>query len=112
MDILELRGLTIPTIIGVHAWEQAIKQPLVLDISIPSDFSLCHDTLAKTLDYTTLSQTVTEFLENHSFTLIESVAEKVAELIKTTFSVHEVTLQVCKPGAIKNASNVCVRITR
>lgn len=111
-DTLVITALTIATRIGVHEWEQRIEQKLLLDISIPVDLSICNNELANTIDYDALCQCVTAFIESRAFTLIETVAEQVAALIKETFNVMQLTVSVSKPNAIKNAGNVCVTVTR
>ena len=112
MDQLDISGLAISTKIGIYDWEQRIKQRLILDISIPVDLSQCNNELSKTIDYDNLSRKITSFVEDQSFALIETVAEEVAAFIKKEFNVHQVTLKISKPNAIKNAANVSVRITR
>lgn len=112
IDTLRISALSTQTRIGVHAWEQRIDQKLLLDITIPIDLSQCHNDLTKTIDYDALCQCVTEFIESNAFTLIETVAEKVADLIKNTFKIQQLTVSVSKPNAVKNAGNVCVTITR
>lgn len=108
---IEVIGLVTNTTIGIHPWEQKILQKLVLDITIPLDISRCNNHLSNTLDYDALCQSVTEFVESNTFTLIETVANQVLELIKNRFSLPSVTVRVCKPHAIKNASNICVSVT-
>jgi len=112
MDMLHISALRIMTHIGVHAWEQRILQPLLLDIKIPVDLSTCNDTLANTIDYDALSSRVTTLVESNAFVLIETVAETVAECIKKEFHINALTLSVSKPNAIKNAGNVSVTIER
>lgn len=112
MDKLEITGLSISTHIGVHAWEQRILQPVLLDISVPTDCSTADDDLANALDYDKLCQRVTTFVESNSFNLIETLAEKVAALIKNEFKVSALTIRVSKPSAIKNAANISVVIER
>lgn len=111
-DLLEITNLTIQTHIGVHAWEQRILQPLLVSIRIPTDFSQCNDELKKTIDYAELCQQVTSLVESNFFMLIETVAEKVAQLIKEKFLVNTLTVSVSKPHAIKNTGNICVTINR
>ncbi len=111
-DRLQITGLSVTTQIGIHAWEQRISQKLVLDIQIPVDLSTCNNELANTVDYDALCQQVTTFVESNAFTLIETVAEQVAQLIKDAFKVASLTVSVSKPHAIKNAGNVSVTIHR
>ena len=112
IDTLRISALCINTHIGVHAWEQQILQKLLLDISIPVDVSTCNNELSNTIDYDALCQSVTAFVESNAFTLIETVAEQVAALIKARFNVAQLTVTVSKPHAIKNAGNICVTISR
>lgn len=112
MDILHIKALKVPAKIGVHAWEQAIRQPLLIDISIPGDFSAYQDQLAKALDYDTLCQTATEFVLSKSFQLIESVAHELATLLQQRFQIHQLTVAVSKPHAIKNAGLIQVVVNR
>lgn len=112
MDQLTISGLSVLTKIGVHQWEQAIEQRLVIDITIPTDVSHCQDELTRTIDYDKLCQQVTTYVESNHFALIETVAEHVAQRIKDEFKVSSLTVQVAKPHAIKNAANVAITVTR
>lgn len=111
-DTLTITALNVATKIGVHAWEQRINQTLLIDISIPSDFSNCEDKLTNTLDYADLCQTVTQYVESNSFQLIETVANSVAQLIQERFNVTELSIKVAKPHAIKNAGSIQVIVHR
>lgn len=112
MDTLQINALTVATQIGVYPWEQRIKQNLIIDISIPYDTSHCEDTLENTIDYDSLCQQVTHYVESHSFQLIETVANNIASLIKDTFHINKITISVSKPHAIKNAGPIKVTIER
>lgn len=108
MDTLTIKALNVSTRIGVHTWEQHIHQQLLIDISIDTDFSTCQDDLNNTIDYATLCDTVTQFVESKSFQLIETVAYEVAHLIQQHVQVTQITVGVSKPHAIKNAENIQV----
>ncbi len=112
MDSLHIKGLTVATRIGAYAWEQQIEQRLLIDIIIPADFSACDDLLGKTIDYDKLCQLVTTYVESNAFQLIETVADRIALLIKTEFQVEQLSVSVSKPHAIKNAANIQVSVTR
>ncbi len=112
MDTLEITGLKVSTKIGVHAWEQRIEQRLLIDINIPHDCSNCQDELTNTIDYATLCQHVTTYVETNQFALIETVAERVAQLIKEQFAVSQLTVRVSKPNAVTNAGNIAVTVVR
>lgn len=111
-DTLHITSLQTSTKIGVHDWEQNILQPLLLDITIPVNVNDCGEKLNNTIDYTQLSHVVLEHVESNSFALIETVAITVAELIKKTFHVNNVTVSVSKPFAVKEAKNVTITVHR
>jgi dihydroneopterin aldolase len=112
MDQLTISGLAINTKIGVYQWEKSIKQQLLIDIVIPTDISNYHDQIDNAVDYDKLCEQVTTYVESHQFALIETVAENIAELIKSHFAVNQLTVTVSKPHAIKNAANVAITVTR
>ncbi len=111
MNQLEITALSTKTRIGVYAWEQRILQDLFIDITIPLERS-AEDDLNQTVDYEKLCQEVTTFVESQSFRLIETVAERLLELIQTQFQVPHLSLRVSKPHAIPNARNISVLMTR
>jgi 7,8-dihydroneopterin aldolase/epimerase/oxygenase len=112
VDRLHIKDLKVATHIGVYAWEQQILQHLLINIIIPADFSACEDELVNTLDYDKLCQQVSHYVKTNTFRLIETVAEKVAQFIKSEFHIQQVTVSINKPHAIKNAAGVEVTVTR
>lgn len=112
MDTLSIKSLAVETRIGVHAWEQHILQRLLIDIIIPLDLHACDEALELSINYETLCNTVTDYVQSHAFQLIETVANRVADLIKTQFKVSELSVQVSKPQAIKNAADVRITVNR
>lgn len=112
MDRLDIKALSVNTRIGIHVWEQRISQRLLLDISIPTDCSQCHEEISNTIDYDKLCQIVTSYVETNSFKLIETVANNVADLVKTEFNVSDIIVRVSKPHAIKNAGDIQITVNR
>jgi dihydroneopterin aldolase len=112
MDMIQIKALSVNTHIGIHAWEQRILQVLRLDIDLHIDLSTCHNELKNTIDYDQICQRVTAFIESQCFTLIETVAEQVAQLIKKEFCIDQISVRVSKPHAIKNASDISVTVHR
>jgi 7,8-dihydroneopterin aldolase/epimerase/oxygenase len=112
MDKLEIVDLSITTHIGVHDWEQQILQQVLINISLPTDCAAAQDQIANTTDYDELCKRITDYVESNTFKLIETLAEKVAQLLKAEFKVPQLKLSVSKPCAIKNAADVRVTIER
>ena len=113
-DKIFIRGLEIECIIGFIDWERRVKQKVVLDIELPVDcaHTAKTDAVADTLDYKQVVDQVVELIADSSFMLVETMAQKVAELIIQNFSVNWVRVVVNKPGAIRGLRDVGVSIER
>ncbi|MFO1417628.1 MAG: dihydroneopterin aldolase [Methylotetracoccus sp.] len=114
MDIIFLRGLQIETVIGIYDWEREIRQTIVLDVEMASDIrrAAASDDIVDTLDYKAVSKRIISFVEASEFFLVETLAERIAEIVLTEFGVPWLRLTLNKKGAIRNASDVGIIIER
>ena len=114
MDRVFIRGLRAETVIGVYDWERKIRQPLVIDLELASDNrrAASNDRLEDAIDYAAVSSRVLAYVEGSEFQLIETLAERIAELVMTEFAVPWLRLRVDKPGAVAEAETVGVQIER
>ncbi len=114
MDIIYLHDLRIDTVIGVFDWERRVKQRLILDLDMASDIrrAAASDDLADTLNYKAVAKRVIDYVEHSEFQLVETLAERVAELILTEFGVPWLRLRLNKQGAVRGARDVGVVIER
>lgn len=114
MDHILIEGLTLETVVGVYDWEKRIRQRLVLDLALGTDIraAAADDALDKTLNYAAISERLVEFCDTHSFELIETYAERITTLLFDEFNIEHVSLTLSKPGAVKEARSVGVRIER
>lgn len=114
MDKVFIEGLEIETVIGVYDWERRIRQPLVLDLELSFDNRrpAASDDIADTLDYKAISKRLVQFVSASSFQLVETLAERCAQIVLDEFDVRRVRLKVSKPGAVRGAKAVGVAIER
>jgi dihydroneopterin aldolase len=114
MDIVFLRDLKIEAIIGIFDWEREIKQTLSLDLEMAADVSKAAktDAIEDTLDYKAVAKRLIEFVGQSEYKLVETLAERVAEIVLSEFNVPWVRLRVNKPGAVRYAGDVGVVIER
>ncbi len=114
MDIVFIKQLQIDTVIGVYEWEKTITQRLELDLELATDIrnAAAQDDIRLTLDYAVISEKVTALVCAEPLELIETVAEKVAQMLLNDFATPAVRVKVCKPGAVPAAANVGVMISR
>lgn len=114
MDVICLRELKLDTVIGTLAWERRVRQTVTLDLEVRVDTraAAASDRLEDTLDYDALARRLTEFAAAADFQLVEALAEACARIVVTEFGAAQLVLTVHKPGAVRNAADVAVRITR
>ena len=114
MDIIFLRNLKIDTIVGIYDWERRIKQPVILDLEMATDIkkAAATDHIDDTLNYKAVAKRVISFVEDSEFELVETLAERIAEIIVNEFKVTWLRLSLNKIGAIRGARDVGVLIER
>jgi dihydroneopterin aldolase len=114
MDIIFLRGLQIDTVIGIYDWERQIRQTVIIDLELATDIrrAAATDDIAHTLDYKAVSKRITAFVEESTFFLVETLAERITGILLEEFSVPWVRLTLNKKGAISGATDVGIRIER
>lgn len=114
MDIIFLHDLTIETIIGIYDWERKEKQSIILDLDMAADIraAASTDAITDTLDYKSVAKRLIDFVGNSEFQLVETLAERIAEIVLNEFDVRWVRLRVNKKGAVRYAGDVGVIIER
>ena len=114
MDRVFIAGLEIETVIGIYEWERKIRQPLVFDIEMAFDNRVpaASDDIVDTLDYKAVSKRLIAFVADSEFSLVETLAERCAEMILADFPVKKLRLKLAKPGAVRGAKAVGVIIER
>ena len=114
MDTVFIHGLRADAIIGCYDHERTIRQPLIIDLELATDVAsgAATDQLQDALDYAAISQRVIAEVEASSHQLIETLAEHLAQLIRSDFGVSWLRLVVTKPTAVSEAHAVGVVIER
>ena len=114
MDIVFVSDLRIRTIIGIYEWERRVRQSISLDLEMGTDIAraAASDAIGDTLDYKAVSKRLIEFVEASEFQLVETLAERIADIVRSEFGVPWLRLTVHKPGAVRGSRDVGVVIER
>ncbi|HHQ42932.1 MAG TPA: dihydroneopterin aldolase [Chromatiales bacterium] len=114
MDIVFVRDLRIETVIGVYEWERRIRQVVRLDLEMAADVAraAASDALEDALNYKAVAKRLIEYVEGSRFQLVETLAERVAALLREEFGIPWVRVTVSKPGALRGARDVGVVVER
>ncbi|HZX22914.1 MULTISPECIES: dihydroneopterin aldolase [Lentisalinibacter] len=114
MDIIFLRDLRIDTVVGIWDWERRIRQTVSIDLEMAADIAraAATDSIDDTLNYKRVAKRLIAYVEASEFQLVETMAERIAEIVLGEFEVPWVRVTVNKPGAIRGSRDVGVRIER
>ncbi len=114
MDIVFIEDLRIETVIGIYDWERKIRQTIAIHLEMAFDnrWPASSDKIDDTLDYKAVSKRLIAFVENSHFELVETLAERCAEIVRDEFRVAWLRLKLSKPGAVTGSKAVGVVIER
>ncbi len=114
MDIVYISDLKIDTVIGIYDWERQIRQTVSIDLDMATDIAApaAEDDIAKALDYKAVSKRLIQFVGESDFQLVETLAERIAAIVREEFGVPWLRLKVSKPGAVRGSRDVGVIIER
>jgi dihydroneopterin aldolase len=98
MDIIYLHDLKIECIIGIWEWERRVKQTIILDLDMAADIrrAAATDRIDDTLNYKAVAKRLIDFVGGSQFQLVETLAEKIAEILLTEFKLKWVRVRVNK----------------
>ena len=114
MDKIILTDLKINAVIGIWEWEKRNPQIISVDLEMETDVKKASETdsIKDALDYKAVAKRIKEFVQSNQFDLIETLVEKMAQLILDEFKVQWLKLTISKPFAIRGSRNVGICIER
>lgn len=114
MDTIFISELKVQTKLGAPEWERMVPQTIILDIEIGYDLAPAgkSDAIADTIDYGAVVRRIRDTLTEHSFQLVEALAEHVCQLILKEFGALNVKIKVAKPGILAGLKALGVGIER
>ena len=113
-DQIFIKNLKLSVRVGVLDWEQALAQSLVLNLTLFCSLKAAgvSDDLDQSIDYKSVSDRIVAFCQDKNFKLLETYAEKIAELLLVEFPVEKVKLELIKPYITATVGEVGVLIER
>ncbi len=114
LDQILIRDLQFRCIVGIDPEERRDKQDITAQITLDVDLRKASrtDAIADTVDYRALKKDILRMAENSQFNLIETLAQSIADICLSRTQVARVEVIVEKPGALRFARTVAVRIVR
>ena len=114
MDTIFITDLRAEAIIGIYDWERQQKQTVSIDIEMSTDIAkaAATDDINSALNYKAISKRIEQFIIDSEFQLVETLAERISEVVRDEFGVKWLRITLHKPGALSNSKDVGVRIER
>ena len=114
MDTVFIRQLRLPAWIGLYRHEKIAPQTIEIDLEIALSGDAVFKTgkVGDTIDYGVVVEHLRALLANERFGLVESLAERIADLILEDFKSPRVKVSVAKLGVLREAKQVGVTIER
>lgn len=113
MNKIIIKDLIVHALIGVHAHEKKAKQPLSIDFafSVNIERAALTDAIVDTYDYSAIYESIIVFVEQTPCNLIETLAKRLMDHLKTAFQLSWVQLIIIKhPSSMPQASGVSVMV--
>ena len=108
-----IRGLAARTFIGITADERAKRQDITIDLTLEVTTRAGRtDRIEDAVDYKTVKDAVLDYVEETDHNLLEALAQGIADLCLVHSAVQAVEVEVDKPGALRFARSVAIRMRR
>lgn len=113
-DLTFIQALRARIRIGITDEERRAPQDVVLHVQFESDQrkAASSDDVADAIDYRALNKRILALVETSEHRLVETLAQRVAQLCLEDARIEAVRVRVEKPGALRFADSVGVEIHR
>lgn len=113
-DIITLNKLRVLASIGILPHERAAPQEIEITVRYATDAAplAIQDDIQEAINYAEVREQMIQFAQSQHFNLIETLAEKSAQLLLARFSLTWVQITVCKPDIFPDAQGVFICVER
>jgi dihydroneopterin aldolase len=114
MDTVFISEFKVDALVGIYAWEQEVPQTIQIDLEIAIDAGRCARSgkISDTVDYAKVVGRIRQLLAERHFTLIEKLAEELANVVLTEFHAPWLSVSIAKLSAMRNVKMLGVHIER
>lgn len=107
-----IENLNFDTTIGIYDWEQAILQPLRVDVRLECDLSKAFFTnnIDDTLNYKAICDDIIFICHEQKAQLLEKLSYAILKQLFERYECHTIYLKLTKSNAIKQTSGVGIEL--
>jgi D-erythro-7,8-dihydroneopterin triphosphate epimerase len=114
-DKVLIRDLSVMGILGINPDERTTQQEILVNATlfVHTRQAGASDNIDDAVNYRTLTKAMIEHIREGKPFLVERLVQELADIcLEMDNRVHEVTISVEKPGALRHARSVGIEITR
>ena len=115
-DTIFINDLTVNTTIGQEPWEIAVKQPIIINISISTNFLNTNNKNMEspTINHQLIINIIIDFCHTNTFNLLECLVTSLEQLIVDQFPKNILALQISakRQFPTSNVKEIGVNIDR
>jgi dihydroneopterin aldolase/D-erythro-7,8-dihydroneopterin triphosphate epimerase len=113
-DRIEIRDILLRCIVGINEEERRERQDVVINVVMWTNLrpAAQSDSIENAVNYRTIMKQIVQLVEASTFFLVETLAEQVAAVCLSDSRVQRAEVAIEKPGALRFARSVGVRIVR
>lgn len=114
MDIIFLKDFKAKTKIGIYPWERIVAQTIQIDleIALPNRKACATDKIEDAIDYALIVHKINNILKEKHFSLLEALAEHIAQTLLADFKSTWVKIRIAKLGVLPGVKKLGVQIER
>ena len=114
MDKIYLRNLRAHILVGINPEEKVHKQEVIINATLYTDCAKAaqSERIEDAVDYSVIHDKIYTHLISTQYDLIETMAQRVADICFENAAVDACCVSVDKPEALKYADSVAVEIFR
>ena len=112
--IARIKNLRLRAILGVEDWEREKKQDIIINVELEFNgaAAAASDNIELTVDYKHIKQRIIHLVESSEFRLIETLVERICDIVMENDRIERVSVELDKPHALRFADSVSIATTR
>jgi len=113
MTKIYIKNLRLRTIIGIEEFERNNRQDIVINATIEVDAAAAaaSDDIKDAFNYKTITKKIIRFVEDSDYLLLERLTDQVLKLILEDPRAKAATVEIDKPGALRFADSVSIKMS-
>ena len=109
--IVKLNNIKIKAIHGVNEIEKVKQQLFEVDVAVCFSKSTCNDDIGQSIDYEYIHDIIERVFEDDCVNLLETLGERIIDLIYMTNDVKNVIVTIRKPEIKFNHNSNCAEVS-